>query len=1199
MSQRLVHGLVVLVAGLSAWLFAAHYAPMAAAASAEPAHPVARHEGLDALMAAAQAGGQVRVIVGLDMPEFRPERMGAAAGAAAEQAAIAAEQAALLSRMHAHPPTNVTAWDFIPFMAMTVDAAGLDALAADPQVASLTENFTLELNLSTSVNQIGAHNSHTLLYRGQGQTVAILDTGIDKFHPDLAGKVVSEACYSGADSGFTSLCPGGASSSTAINSALACANTITGCHHGTHVAGIVAGVAPDASLISIQVFSRVTSGCAHTSPCTLSTVADVISGLNRVYNLRNSYNIAAVNMSLGAGQYISPCNSAGFLPGINAVTVLRAAGITVVAAAGNDSYRFAMGWPACLPGVLSVGSVTKSNQLSDFSNVANYTTLLAPGSDIYSTFPTAYGVNHATRSGTSMAAPHVAGALALLRNARPQGTPDQLTNALINTGTLVADNRPGGTVSKRAINVWAATCSLITCDADDFRTLPANSTLSGSINPFSDVDHYYYHGQAGQRLTLRMNRTSGTVDPYLELISPSGFRVALNDNGGGGVNALINGYLLPQTGFYRIRARGVGSGTGSYSVSASHTVETLNPVPSISRLSPASATGTPFGSDFWVAIYGSNFTTDSQVRWNGQLRAKYYSSPTLIYIRVLGSDIGFPWPRLAFVTVSNPAPGGGTSNSYAFNIADPFLGETELLAPPSGSSLATGVQTTMVISWTHPTESWRDMQNLDVILRNDEGETAMWLRVSEETTLTVSLLNSSGTPVISTTMLSGQQGLGPDLVISDTVTLHTDQTLMAGSGMTLIISPTLSFGPNAVGTWNIEFTVDSADGEIQDDDVLGTLIIHPPGCPTPLQDVSVSGPSTGFVGLANAYTAAISPGGATGPVAYLWAPEPDSGQGTPNATYTFTEAAEHAVSVMAENCGGFAAAAQSVFIATGNDPDLALTKSGPPVAVAGEVLTYTLQLANRGALTATSVVISDVLPAGAHFVAAHFAGGSGNLAGNTVTWNLPGLSGYGTITTTTLVITATSSITNAAYSASASGVATVAGSPPVATKLVDDHAPVTPVLSATLSYASAQRTSSIHIPDGTVFQDLIAAYEELSNLPALPSPGTQFAGRVFKLDVYEAGPPAAQLAGALSGFEFGDAISLSLTFAGSDVAGMDASRLRVHYWDGAAWTRAGLWCHAVPLADRVDCTFYNARTGIYALFETPVWEVFLPLTLRD
>jgi subtilisin family serine protease len=120
-------------------------------------------------------------------------------------------------------------------------------------------------------------------YSGAGRTVAILDTGVDKTHPFLSGKVVSEACYSTNSATTTSLCPGGVSQSTAAGSGVNCPTSIGGCNHGTHVAGIAAGkgatfsgVAKDASIIAIKVFTQfnTVADCGGTAPCILAYSSD-------------------------------------------------------------------------------------------------------------------------------------------------------------------------------------------------------------------------------------------------------------------------------------------------------------------------------------------------------------------------------------------------------------------------------------------------------------------------------------------------------------------------------------------------------------------------------------------------------------------------------------------------------------------------------------------------------------------------------------------------------------------------------------------------------------------------------------------------------------------------------------------------------------------------------------------------------------
>lgn len=1192
MQRRIIQTLlaIVIIVGLAGSLNAGDLPAQAA----NPDAPLAQPD-IDALLAKARAQGRVPIIVGLRIPGQPPNvDMSNPRAVADQRAAIAQTQDALLNSLAAHNVTEVKKFAYVSFMAMTVDATALQALQADPQVTSIEEDIAVPPLLTESIPLIQAHYDHILNYTGSGQTIAVLDTGVDRFHPALAGKVVSGACYSSnnATDNATSLCPGGATSATTLASGANCATSISGCDHGTHVAGIAAGVAPGASLISIQVFSRRTdvpgnTPCANvnrTSPCTLSYTSDLISALNRVFALRNSFNIASVNMSLGGGQYSAACDtlSAGMTAAINS---LRNVGIATVIAAGNSGFVNSMGWPACISTAISVGATDKFDQVASYSNLAPLTTLLAPGSNINAPIP---GTDYLPKNGTSMAAPHVAGAVAILKQVRPNATVPEITTLLSSTGTSVTDLRSGGFVTKRRLNAYVALCGLITCDGDDYRTLLIEQTLSGSISPSTDRDHFFYNGQAGERLSLRMNRTSGNLDPYLELFDPLGTRVALNNNGGGNQNALINGYTLQQTGRYLLVARGVG-GTGGYQVQATREVVPLNPAPRITRLNPSSATATPIGSDFWVAIHGSGFIPQSEVRWNGSLRSKYYSSDRLMYMRVRGSDINFPAPRTASVTVRNPAPGGGTSNTATFAITFPFLGESELVAPESGSSVAAGLKQTFVISWTHPTDSWRVMQNMDLRLRDENNNTALWVRLVEgQPDSRFRLLNSSEGVTASEEgglIDEGLAGEDRDLVLTDTVRLHLAETSFFGSGRTIVMTPTVTFDPSVVGTYNIEFRVDNEEGEVQADDVLGTFSILPEGCTAALTNVSISGPASGTVNTTYNYSAAIDPPDATTPISYTWVPEPQSGQGTASAGYSWDTAGEHVVSVSAENCGSFVADAQSVAISTGTAPDLAISKAGPATALAGEPITYTLTITNSGATAASNLTVVDTIPTGATYVS------GGTPSGDTVTWTIPSLAGSGAVTQTRFVVTAPATIRNSDYFVTAAGGHSASGSPVVETQIVDARAEVTPILTATLAYVRSAplAMTEVIVPAGAVFDNTTVTYRELIE-PGNPLPaGATFAGRAFLLEAYREGRPIADLT-------FGEAIAITLTYSQDDLADIDENLLGLYYWDGRGWSADGVTCERDTQQNELRCTALTPP-GEFALLARSA-GVYLPLVVR-
>lgn len=456
------------------------------------------------LKSTAQERGTVRVIIGL-RALFAPEGDLSKPSATTQRQEIAAVQSAVLAslpRLAAKPEgSEHRRFAYIPFMALTVTPEELDALSRNPDVISIKPDELMKLNLINSVPYIGGERAFAQGYTGAGQTIAILDSGVDKNHQFLSGKVVSEACYSTNNTtlGFKSLCPGGVSSSTAPGSGLNC-NVSTECGHGTHVAGIAAGkaytyngqpisgVAKDASLISIQVTTEVSG---QSTLVILSS--DVIKGLERVYELRGTYKISAVNLSLGGKAFTNQatCDSDNAQTKLM-IDTLKSAGITTVAASGNEGLTDALAEPACISSAVSVGSVsavpgwendcnghnlgtTVPDSISCFSNSAGFLSLLAPGEEILSSVPSASQTAFDRKSGTSMAAPHVAGAWAVLKQKTPTAGPDAVLAALKSTGTAVTDER--NSLVKPRINVDLALKAL----APDGFTLTINKTGDGTV----------------------------------------------------------------------------------------------------------------------------------------------------------------------------------------------------------------------------------------------------------------------------------------------------------------------------------------------------------------------------------------------------------------------------------------------------------------------------------------------------------------------------------------------------------------------------------------------------------------------------------------------------------------------------------------------------------------------------------------------
>jgi subtilisin family serine protease len=339
-----------------------------------------------------------------------------------------------------------------PLVALTAERSQLAAIAAEPSVRRIRLDRVRHADLAQSVPMVGAPPTWALGSDGSGQAVAILDTGIDKNHPFLAGKVISEACFSSTTSSSTSVCPGGSGFSAAPNSARPCPVVTVGnlCDHGTHVAGIVAGssgpstapsgVAPGAKIVAIQVFSRfnadIVCGVGR-SPCVSAWDSDIIAGLEYVSGLQGTLgvNIAAANLSLGGSPTVpGTCNTEPHKP---AIDVLAAQGIATVVASGNAGNKNGVSSPACISTAISVGaSSDTSSSVPSFSNSAPSLKLLGPGANIRSSIP---GGEYASYNGTSMATPHVAAAFALLRSTYPTLGVSELLSMLRSTGTMVLD----------------------------------------------------------------------------------------------------------------------------------------------------------------------------------------------------------------------------------------------------------------------------------------------------------------------------------------------------------------------------------------------------------------------------------------------------------------------------------------------------------------------------------------------------------------------------------------------------------------------------------------------------------------------------------------------------------------------------------------------------------------------------------------
>ena len=461
-----------------------------------------------------------RVIVTLHLPVADRAFSLDATQASHRRGRIAQTQQQTLQRHPALTQQLVNTLTSMPVIITDATDEQIRALRADPAVASVQISRLFAPTLSESTTHVGARVMRAAGYAGAGTSIAILDTGVAKSHPFLAGSVVQEACFSTRSSRYNStpLCADGTERSTAVDSGLPCPESLNACNHGTHVAGIAAGrvttvdgvsmsgVAPAAKLIAVQVYSRFdytnserVCGADATQDCILAFESDVLSALDYLATNIGSPSwgtLAAVNLSMAVDPSATSCD-AEVVDGMGIyktyIDALRSLGVATVVSAGNDGTTAGVSHPGCISSAVTVGSTrspraelslldtvsTFSNAPATSANLPDGTNnrlldVLAPGDPIKSSLAYPAG-SYADLSGTSMAAPHVAGAWAVLKGVFPSASVTDILQTLIATGQPINDTRNAGqpalVVPRIALDAAAAALRAV--------SLPLTITPSG------------------------------------------------------------------------------------------------------------------------------------------------------------------------------------------------------------------------------------------------------------------------------------------------------------------------------------------------------------------------------------------------------------------------------------------------------------------------------------------------------------------------------------------------------------------------------------------------------------------------------------------------------------------------------------------------------------------------------------------------
>ena len=299
----------------------------------------------------------------------------------------------------------ITTYNIIPGLAARVPTRALEELGKNPAVAYIEPDavvHALEQQVPWGISRIGAPSAWSSS-TGADVKVAILDTGIQHDHPDLAANVKGGISVVGETDSTDPL------------------DWNDGDGHGTHVAGTVAAVnndvgvvgsAPDAWLYGVKVLFDNGEGF----------VSDVIDGID--WSVENGMQV--LNMSLGTDVHLNSFE--------DACDQAYEAGLLLVAAAGNegdgDPDTTELSYPAAYNSVMAVAATDSNDQVPSWSNSGPFVELAAPGVGIYSTHK---GSGYTTKTGTSTAAPHVSGTAALVWAWNPSLTNVQVRSILQQT----------------------------------------------------------------------------------------------------------------------------------------------------------------------------------------------------------------------------------------------------------------------------------------------------------------------------------------------------------------------------------------------------------------------------------------------------------------------------------------------------------------------------------------------------------------------------------------------------------------------------------------------------------------------------------------------------------------------------------------------------------------------------------------------
>lgn len=367
---------------------------------------------------------------------------------------------------------------------------------------------------------------------GAGVRVAVIDTGY-RPHADLAANIVGGYDFI-ADTAVSN--DGNGRDADARDPGDWCSSSSS--WHGTHVAGTiaavtnnglgVAGVAPSAQVVPVRVLGTCGGYTSDIAAGVVWASGGTVSGIPA-----NAYPARVLNLSLGGS---GACGTTMQ----NAINSARSRSAMLVIAAGNSNINASNASPANCAGVITVGATTRTGARTSSSNYGSIVDVAAPGADILSTLNAGSTVpgadSYVPKSGTSMAAPHVAGVAALMLAKNAALTPDQV-ESMLKSSARAFPVSPGTTTTigagivdaKKAVDTAMGSQPTALAEGESNNTVAtaravtvAHARIAGTVASTTDTDYFRVSVAAGRTLSATLNHTVSTQNYQLYLYNAAG-----------------------------------------------------------------------------------------------------------------------------------------------------------------------------------------------------------------------------------------------------------------------------------------------------------------------------------------------------------------------------------------------------------------------------------------------------------------------------------------------------------------------------------------------------------------------------------------------------------------------------------------------------------------------------------------------------